>query len=82
MVPYKDPARKTEWDLKHRPERRDRILAATRWADAQIQSLEAVFKKPIGGEERRSLRSALRSQFLLDRYGLGKEPTISNPPTQ
>ena len=82
MVPYKDPARKTEWDLGHRPERRDRIVAATRWADAQIQSLEMVFKKPITGEERRRLRSALRSQFMLDKYGLGKEPTLSNPPTQ
>ena len=81
-MPYKDPERKTEWDLEHRPERRDRIVAATRWADAQIQSLETLYRKPITGEERRRLRSALRSQFLLDRYGLGKEPTISNPPTQ
>ena len=79
-MPYKDAARKTAWDREHRPEKLQRLAEASRWADAQLRVLAAARTEPLTAEEHKTLRRALQSQYLTDRYGLGVERTVANPP--
>ena len=79
-MPYKDPARKTEWDHSHRPEKLERIRDAARWADEQLRILAGTVG-PVSREERKALRKALISQFLNDRYGNGVESFSPAAPT-
>ena len=79
-MPYKDAARKTAWDREHRPEKLQRLAEASRWADAQLRVLAAARTEPLTAEEHKVLRRALVSQFLADKYGLGVERTVANPP--
>lgn len=78
-MPYKDAARKTAWDREHRPLRVQRLICAARWADAQLKALASVRSERLTVEERKTLRRALVSQYLTDKYGLGVEPSEANP---
>ena len=79
-MPYSDADRKTAWDREHRPQKLQRLKDAAKWADAQLRVLASVRSEPLTAEEHKVLRRALVSQFLADKYGLGVERTVANPP--
>ena len=72
-MPYRNKEDRARWERENRPEKLERIRDAARWADQQIATLEELRGERHSREDRRLLRSALQSQYLRDRYGLGKD---------